>query len=203
MILIDVCILAVRSRSLYTVKDTPWLSHFAWNFLLEDLTLSFSLCNGSVLLRNYHLILQFFFFPGKTLLGSLMQQRGVRTGNMFPCLFACCRERACPYMGWGRGVLRGQAGGVAWVICPPSGGGECRRYVSYSAFVPNISYSFYFFGISWLSRQGTSKLTSFQLFIKGKNPQPFQHSIMLRMIYTPPTTSNGVPITIHPASDSI
>lgn len=72
-----------------------------------------------------------------------------------------------------------------------------------SAFAPNISYSFYFFCISWVPRHGSSKLTSFQLFIKGKSPRPSQHLNMSGMSYTLSTTSNRVPITIQPASNTV
>lgn len=98
-------------------------------------------------------------------------------------------------------MLRGQAGGMAWVICPPSGGGECRRYVSYSAFVPNISYSLYFF-----ESLGCQDKVPVNVPLSNCSSKiTFGHSNMnmLRMIYTPLAASNGVPITIQPASDSI
>ena len=166
-------------------------------YFTRRLTLSFSLCNRSMLLSNFHLILQ-FFFPGKTLLGSLMQQRGVKTGNMLPCLFPRCRERACSLYGVGVGVCSG-ARLEGWLRCSAhlSGGGECRGMCSTLLLFPTF-FIFYFFRISWVSRQGTSKLTSFQLFIRDKSLWPFQHLNMLGMINPPPTTSNGVPITIQP-----
>lgn len=196
MILIDVCILAVRSRSLYAVKDTPRLSHFAWNIFLEDWPCHFPFAIDQCCLVT---ITWFYrFFLGRTLLGSLMQQRGVRTGTVLPCLFPRCREPACSLYGVGVGVCSG-ARLEGRLRCPahPSGGGECTGVCSTLLLFPTFLL-FYFFGISWVSRQGTSKLTSFQLFIKGKSLRPFQHLNMLGMIYTPPTTSNGVPITIQP-----
>ena len=196
MILIDVCILAVRSRSLYAVKDTPRLSHFAWNIFLEDWPCHFPFAIDQCCLVT---ITWFYrFFLGRTLLGSLMQQRGVRTGTVLPCLFPRCREPACSLYGVGVGVCSG-ARLEGRLRCPahPSGGGEYTGVCSTLLLFPTFLL-FYFFGISWVSRQGTSKLTSFQLFIKGKSLRPFQHLNMLGMIYTPPTTSNGVPITIQP-----
>lgn len=107
MILIDVCILAVRSRSLYTVKDTPWLSHFAWNFLLEDLTLSFSLCNGSVLLRNYHLILQFFFFSRQDFIGVPDAAEGSENRQHVPLLVRLLQGGSLSLYGVGSGCAQG------------------------------------------------------------------------------------------------
>ena len=40
-----------------------------------------------------------------------------------------------------RGRSRARAGGVTWVVAHPLGSVECRRYVQYAAFAPDILFS--------------------------------------------------------------
>ena len=141
-------------------------------YFTRRLTLSFSLCNRSMLLSNFHLILQ-FFFPGKTLLGSLMQQRGVKTGNMLPCLFPRCRERACSLYGVGVGVCR--AGGSRGA----SGPGPCPLWSSrWSARGPQRCIGITGAGNggdgTWLQSEALSSQNSFSSFMSASTVSPLQ-----------------------------
>ena len=55
----------------------------------------------------------------------MLQPRGARINYRFPCFQVCWRWGGSLFLIWskGRGVSRGQAGNVTYVVCPPLSGG--------------------------------------------------------------------------------
>lgn len=81
-------------------------------YFTRRLTLSFSLCNRSMLLSNFHLILH--FFSRQDFIGVPDAAEGSENRQYAPLLVPSL-QGASLLLIWGgsRGVLRGQAGGVA------------------------------------------------------------------------------------------
>ena len=82
-----------------------------------------------MLLRNSHLILQFFFFR-QDFIGVPDAAEGSENKQHVPLLVHLLQGASSFLIcGGSRGVSRGQAGGGLRCSVHPSGGGECRRHV--------------------------------------------------------------------------